>query len=234
MHVRRAGAALFSTLLLCQSALAQAPQPVTATDGGVVDVTTAPPPAPSAPAPSTPAPSATPVQPAPGGYLRPYSPYPPPGYVPLVLEGSQPGLSFTLSLDRKAERPVVRCPDRCLVYVTPNEYWLSVGESSDTLAGRRKVSVDGPSRLVVDPRTKSARSTGLTLGVSGIVLLFVGSIALLAGIGESLDENSESGSNLAVLGLGGMVAGAILTPIGWVQFGRSAPGVQNEQLMRAR
>ncbi len=160
--------------------------------------------------------------------------------MPVVLEGSEPGLSFSLYADKKLEKPVVRCPDRCLVYVPPQKYWLSVSEGSETLAGRRQVNVDGPSRLVVEPRSKSDRSTGLAMGIGGIALVVVGSVAMLAGAIQSIDNvdnpdnHSNDGGNLVALGLAGFVAGAILTPIGWVQFGRSAPGVQTEALGPSR
>jgi hypothetical protein len=151
--------------------------------------------------------------------------------VPVVLESSQPGPSVSLYLDRKCEQPVAYCPNRCLVYVPPRKYWLEVGESQETLAGRRNVNIDGPSRLVVDPRAKSERSMGLVMGVTGIALLVTGTVVMLGALESSDHPDGNDDINLVALGFVGFTAGAILTPIGWVRYGRSAPGVQTEPLV---
>src|SRR5579859_7629513 len=68
----------------------------------------------------------------------------PNGYVPIVLEGSEPRFEFTVrTLDNK---DVVwqRCTRRpCMLLVPPGRYFIGVDATDDTLEGMREVEVDG-------------------------------------------------------------------------------------------
>ncbi len=159
--------------------------------------------------------------------------WPPPGYVPVVVEGAPEGAKYTLRLDKRSD-VIVTCPGDCLVLLQPREYWLTVHETATTLTGKRNVMVDGPTRLSVQPRTKADRNTGLAMGLGGIGLIVVGAFAMLAGVAQSIDRDDDQGDTLVALGLAGFVGGAVLTPIGWVQFGRSAPQVSSQPLAPPR
>lgn len=101
----------------------------------------------------------------------------------------------------------------------------------------RSVTVSGPSRILVEPRNKSDRSTGLLMGIAGIGLVVVGSVAMLSGLAQSYEHDinggGDDGRTLLLAGLVGFTAGAVLTPIGWVKFGRSAPSVEVRSLSAA-
>ncbi len=201
-----------------------------------------PSPASAAPSPPAAAPGYAPGQPPPG-WAPQYAPqpyWPPPGYVPVVITGDPSPLTVSLSYDKKSPA-IVQCGGDCTVYVPPREYWITVEESPETVGGKRSIEVNGPTRLEVEPRTKSSRSTGLAMGIGGIGLLVVGTVAMMAGLVQSIDNsvdsdggrrNNDDGTSLLLLGLAGFTAGAVLTPVGWVKFGRSAPGV-NVQALQA-
>ncbi len=156
---------------------------------------------------------------------------PPPGFVPLVVQGGAPGLQYELSLDERNAPPLAHCGGDCLVYVRPGKYRLSVTETEETRSGRRTIEVFGPSRAFVEPRTKADKESGLIMGIGGSALFIGGFIGLFASLIHETHCNEgqvgcrtdwSTGATLSVVSL---VAGAILTPIGWVQFGRSSPNV---------
>lgn len=157
---------------------------------------------------------------------------PPPGFVPLVLQGGAPGLQYELSLDERNAPPLAHCGSDCLIYVRPGKYRLSVTETDETRSGRRVIEVYGPSRAYVEPRTKADKESGLIMGIGGSVLFLGGFVGLMGSLLHEThcNEGGQTGcrtdwSTGATISLVSIVAGAILTPIGWVQFGRSSPNV---------
>ncbi|HVW27565.1 MAG TPA: hypothetical protein VHC69_19505 [Polyangiaceae bacterium] len=124
--------------------------------------------------------------------------------------------------------PIARCRLPCGFQMPRGRYRLAVAETPNTLAGSRPVVIDGASRLVVTPRDRGTRTLGLVLGIGGIV-------AVVAGIGLMADgfhsyytcdldgpcTRTTSFSGEAGAGLALFLAGAALTPIGWVLFGKS-------------
>lgn len=132
-----------------------------------------------------------------------------------------------MSAERDGEA-FVRCLGSCDLWLAPRKYYLTVAETADTMGGTRAFEVEKPSRATVEPRTKAAHQGGLAMGITGIALVVLGSAAAIAGSSGGHD-NGESGTN-AVTGLGilGVIGGAILTPLGWVAYGRSAPAVRVE------
>ncbi|MEO7096801.1 MAG: hypothetical protein ABI175_26315 [Polyangiales bacterium] len=168
---------------------------------------------------------------------------PPPGYVPLVLQGAAPGMSYELTPDVKNATPIAGCPSDCLIYVPPGKYRLNVGETLETRSGRRTIDVYLPTRAYVEPRTKSDKDAGLIMGISGSVMFIGGIVGLAVSLtvnthcndSGSFDGNRcktewTTGSTISLLA---MVAGGVLAPIGWVQFGRSAPTVTSTPLAPA-
>jgi hypothetical protein len=168
---------------------------------------------------------------------------PPPGYVPLVLQGAVPGMSYEIAPDGKNTAPIAGCPTDCMVYVPPGKYRITVGETLDTRSGKRVVDVFLPTRAFVEPRTKSDKETGLIMGIGGSALVVTGIVGLVVSLTANTHcpDGFSSGSTStnrcktewttgATLSLLAMIAGCVLTPIGWVQFGRSAPTVTSSPL----
>jgi hypothetical protein len=168
---------------------------------------------------------------------------PPPGYVPLLLQGATPGMSYQLTPDVKNATPIAGCPGDCVVYVPPGKYRLTVGETADTRSGRRTIEVYLPTRAFVEPRTKSEKETGLIMGIAGSAMFVGGLIGLVVSLTANTDCSNTSSidgrrcktewTNGATVSLLTLIAGAVLSPIGWVQFGRSAPAVTSTPLSPA-
>jgi hypothetical protein len=173
--------------------------------------------------------------------VAPPAPGTPPNYVPLVIHGDRPGLSFGIVT---LERPDVvwqRCVDPCTVYVPPGEYYVQVDSTDDTLEGRKKVEVTGPTQLELSPRSKSLRYIGLTLALGGTALSLYG---LVQGIGNSIDAtnyDSDSGPDYREKKdaankrsdrwfLYGFAGGAVLSGIGWVLFAPTRPSIDQTSL----
>lgn len=156
-----------------------------------------------------------------------YVPLPPPGYVPVLIESSVEA-GFDISLEKRSD-PIVRCPGDCLVLLPPREYWLAAQATDTTLEGKRAIKIEGPTRLTVQPRDRADRNTGLALGLGGIGLVVAGAFAMLAGATRNLD-GQDDGDGLFVLGLAGFAGGAVMSPLGWVQFARRAPQINTDSL----
>ena len=164
---------------------------------------------------------------------------PPPGYVPLLLQGGAPGMSYELAPDTKNAPPIAGCAGDCLVYVPPGKYRLTVGETLETRSGRRTIDVYLPMRAYVEPRTKADKESGLIMGIAGSAM-FVGGVV---GLAVSLAVNTHCGGTAfdggrcrtewtvgSTISLLAIIGGAVLSPIGWVQFGRAAPTVTSSPL----
>jgi len=117
----------------------------------------------------------------------------------------------------------------CVAYLPIGEYEVYVSPTPDYAEGKRRVKIEQPTQLKIEPRDASAQTTGLAMGVGGTVLAIAGFTTLLIGASRACDDTSctDERDTLLWLSLGGLIAGAILTPIGWVRFAKSfRPGVQ--------
>jgi hypothetical protein len=125
--------------------------------------------------------------------------------------------------------PVAHCTLPCGFQMPRGRYRLEVAETPNTAGGSRSIVIDGPSKLVITPRDRGKRSMGLVLGIGGIVAVVAG-IGLMAdgvstfyvcnntldGCIQHTSFSTEAGAGLAIF-----LAGAAITPIGWVMFGKS-------------
>lgn len=157
---------------------------------------------------------------------------------PLVPIAIYPETPVRLELQLPDSRqPVALCQGACTAYLPPGKYRLEVHAGSETRAGGRVVNVPGPSALFVKPRTEGMRTSGLTLGIAGSALLVGGMVLLATALDDGYDgdrDNDRRGT-LLPLGLGAVVVGLVLTPIGWVRFGKSLrPAVDVEPLGAVR
>jgi hypothetical protein len=118
------------------------------------------------------------------------------GAIPVVLQGDAANLEMGLALGGD-DRPFVRCVGAC-------------------------VDIERPSTMLVHPRTHGAQRSGLILGVLGIALIGAGGAAVLAA--ETGGDTSEG--SVTLLGLGAVITGLVLTPIGWIKYGRSSPDLE--------
>lgn len=159
---------------------------------------------------------------------------------PLVPIAIYPETPVRLELQLPDTRqPVALCQGACTAYLPPGKYRLEVHAGSETRAGGRVVNVPGPSALFVKPRTEGMRTSGLTLGIAGSALLVGGMVLLATVLDQDYDDDGyrdhDRRDTLVPLGVGAVVVGLVLTPIGWIRFGKSLrPAVDVEPLGAAR
>jgi hypothetical protein len=132
------------------------------------------------------------------------------------------------------EVTVLPCPaGDCVAWLPRGKYLVHVSATDDYAGGERRVNLTQDSTLRVQPRNASDGSVGLGMGIGGVVLFF-GGISLLIAASERncRDVSCDSQEDFIVLGLAGLIGGAILTPLGWVKYGKSfrpAVEVQNDE-----
>ena len=197
----------------------------------------------AAPPAAVPAPQLT--QPAP-------PPLPPPQQFPVPsawsaseawfrveLSGDDPQTRFKIySLAKDADKkvPIHGCANPCRVLLPRGEYRVNVSGNPEHVEGDRKFELTADSRLRFSLPDRSARTTGLVLGISGSALVGVGMLVLLFSSwgGDCMDSCGPGQRNARTetyVGLGMLLTGAVLTPIGWVQFGRNRkPRVEQQPL----
>lgn len=146
--------------------------------------------------------------------------------LPVAINSEQPQARFSFYLQGQgpSHTPASACEGPCRLQLRPGGYSLKV-EGPGLVTGTERIYIAGPTQLNVEGRTTSERSTGLTLGIVGLGLLATGFTFAVAAQSED-----ETKSGLLFLGIGGMIAGAVLTPIGWIKYGRSSPTVTASSL----
>jgi len=170
------------------------------------------------------------------------APYPPPAYgpPPYYAPAPVPVVPIWISSDVQGPTYELRRPGdgnavffcrsaACAAYLPIGEYDVYVPPTADYAEGKRRVKIEKPSQLVIQPRDASARTAGLAMGIAGTVLVVAGFTTLAVAADRHCEDTScsEQQDTTVLLSLGGIIAGAILSPIGWVSFGKSfKPGVQ--------
>ena len=141
-------------------------------------------------------------------------------FMPVMVSGEHPQAHYSLEpVDPWIPRQTGPCVGGCIYTLMPAEYRLSV-TGPGLVEGSRKIELLEPSRVYVEPRTQGQRTTGLVIAIIGTAAAATGFLLLSAA--DSLDSN-DTRDNAQLTGLLLLVGGAIMTPIGWVKFGRSAP-----------
>jgi hypothetical protein len=140
--------------------------------------------------------------------------------VPIELRGSLPALRLEVQ-DPRSRRPLAYCDGACSAMIVPGRYRFFANATADTLGGGRDVDIREASRILITPASEARRSTGLVLGIVGPALMVVGAVLFVSNPGGG--SSSELGTgDAAVAGVGMMLTGVVLTPIGWVMFGTSS------------
>jgi hypothetical protein len=180
---------------------------------------------------SSPAPGAPPS--SSGGGAR--APAPPRPTVDVVLRSDEPGLRFALYEGFQPSdyrRAALACATPCTAKVPPGDYRLFVEgpPESDVRRSFRRISIDGPVALEVDPPSVTLRRVGLAGGVIGIVAMTVG-IGLVAQGSPASGGRSERNTAGAIV----LLSGAAVTATGWTLYGfNGGPGVDRRTLVVAR
>jgi hypothetical protein len=121
-------------------------------------------------------------------------------------------------------QPLASCEGECVVELPLGSYWVTIPASEGDAAGTTRLDVSGPKRYrLIDP-DRSAANGGRAMGIVGIVLFPVaGVLFLTSGVlcVDNCGSPSASESGMAWLSLLSLTAGAVLTPVGWVQYARN-------------
>ncbi|GAC1352290.1 MAG: hypothetical protein NVS3B20_09750 [Polyangiales bacterium] len=121
------------------------------------------------------------------------------------------------------DRVVAICREDCTMQLPRGRYRLDVGETDDTRDGDKDVDVDGPTSLEVSAGSKSQRTWGLVMGITGIPITFISLVGYAA-------QYQDYNGNVAVGLLVTAAAGAGLTTAGWILFGTSRTRVRAESM----
>jgi hypothetical protein len=147
-------------------------------------------------------------------------PSPPAWYVPLELDSDDPGLRFGIARSAR-EEPFAWCQGTCGMWLPPGRYVIEVPEAPGLLGGKRRFTLEEPSRGRVTPRSQARRTGALIMGGVGSALAATGLVIMMTDPGLPSDS-----FGLALLFL---VPGAILAPIGWARAG-SSPALELEPM----
>jgi hypothetical protein len=151
--------------------------------------------------------------------------------IPIEMRGSEPHLRLEIQ-DPETRRTLAFCDGACQWTLVPGRYRFFADATADTRAGGREVEILQASQILVTPRNESRYATGLALGITGSALTLLGAVLFLTNPGGGSSSELGTGDG-ALAGLGMMVAGLTLTPIGWVMFGTSfRPKVEVTPLRR--
>jgi hypothetical protein len=145
----------------------------------------------------------------------------PSGYLPLTVEGAGDG-AYVIG---EVEQPhAVRCAPGapCHVALPPGRIRVTALETESAPAFDLVVDVRSVTKVVVEPGSKSRRTWGLVLGVTGIVVATVGAVGALGATlrGMSYDEQTTDRSEKEDRNLrqsvifGGMFLGGLLMSVG--------------------
>jgi hypothetical protein len=147
--------------------------------------------------------------------------YAPDSSVPVTFRNETTTTSYTVR-DPGGAGVLDTCDQECTVWLMPGRYVLRVDERDGYSGGDRTLIVKEPRTYVVTQGRTTAKTTGLVLGITGTVLLPLGFAALTPAVMSANCHGDCGGVNggVALAGLGAIVVGAILTPVGWAMYNR--------------
>jgi hypothetical protein len=113
---------------------------------------------------------------------------------------------------------IYSCATDCQLYVAPGAYQLRLEEGGGKYSVK-SIEINAPKSISLGPLDRKAANAGLTLGITGTVAAGAGLIMLGWAAMSQMGENQPSWEpTVAQVGLVGLVAGAVATPIGWRMF----------------
>lgn len=117
---------------------------------------------------------------------------------------------------------VAECFRRCDFWALPGRYTLYTRDHDSGAQHELGLKVNGWRSYELQQGNDSARGLGLALGVGGAVSIFAGVLLTLPVVMSSMCHDTDCVSDdermAARIGLGALVAGAVMTPIGWTMF----------------
>lgn len=133
---------------------------------------------------------------------------------------------FSLAKEADKKVPIHMCANPCRVLLPRGEYRVNVAGNPEQIEGNSKIDLVADTSLRFSLPDRSARTTGLALGIAGSALAGIGMVVFFfSSLGAAYCYQRSCPSEEARTGLyvGGamLLAGAVLTPIGWISFARN-------------
>jgi len=148
----------------------------------------------------------------------------PPARFAFSIRTVTPGKPFDIRVAEQ-DQVVGRCMGQCTLALPPGSYNVHLYGANGQPDGDTDFSVSGPGSLQVQDANRSVATIGAVMGAVGPVLIVTGLLLIVTSvcIDESIhtDDCPNGNNSRANLGLSSMVAGTIMTPIGWVLFARN-------------
>ena len=117
---------------------------------------------------------------------------------------------------------VARCMEYCDFWTLPGSYTLYASDHSSGARKELSLHIERSSRFDLQLGDDSTRATGLGLGIGGSAAIVAGFImmtpVLLSVMCEGSNCTTETEQQVAIVGLGLLIGGAIATPIGWSMY----------------
>lgn len=128
--------------------------------------------------------------------------------------------------ERRSRAVVANCTSECTLDLPRGDYLLVIPESEGNARGTSRLTVEEDQTVTFADADRDSSNTGLALGIVGTVMipagLVIASLGLIhCGMAECSDEERDDSNTLALAGLGVLVGGVVLTPVGWSQFARN-------------
>jgi hypothetical protein len=153
---------------------------------------------------------------------------------PVVILGEDSAAEFSIR-DGTGRTLVNRCYEPCSVMLARGRVRLEMFDAEGSELGARNVKVNREARWTALPHDPTKRDVGLGLGISGALLLSIGSILWLTNTTWHGDSDETDGERMRA-GVGALMTlgGAIMTPIGLPMFfGNLRPKVAVRSLDQA-
>ena len=154
------------------------------------------------------------AQPAPAGYPQPYLAH--------VSIQAAPATALEVAPSDRSAGVVASCTEYCDFWAVPGKYTLYALDHSSGERKRLSLRIKQSSRFELIAGDDEARDTGLVVGIVGSAAAVTGlvltAVYLLSATCEDSNCTTQTQRDAGMVGLGLLLGGAILTPIGWTMY----------------
>lgn len=149
-----------------------------------------------------------------------------PVFLPVIPVHVRAGYDQQVEIARREDGIVLAaCRQGCVAMLPAGQYRVRLFRG-DAVIGERRMRLREPATWTVTAHDRSTRDAGLVLGIVGSAFVLTGAILTLPVVMGAMCHDSEGCTDegettRARIGLPLLVGGAVMTPIGWVMFGRN-------------
>lgn len=123
------------------------------------------------------------------------------------------------------DQTIARCIGDCSLNLPNGDYKVIFFDAAG-MEHEFEFAVDGPGALEIQDADDRTATIGLGVGIVGPALVLGGTVMMMLGLERSCimgecERRDNSGGGLVLGGFATMIAGTIMTPIGWVTWARN-------------